>query len=277
MRGGGWEKVPLSDANVTEGIIANHHVPLNRTMRKYGINTPLRQASFLSNAIQESGWLARLQEFGGDGYWYTPWHGRGLLQLTHPGNYFKYWEWRGRQIPKTLKQSLLTVSQAEAKKAPNLRSKTAMHDANFPELTQQTVEWRADVDGAEGTTRRHTGDALVAPTDSAGHYAIVNGMIKFSDEVHRVERYGVVVVDAKGQRQGERVYYRSPAFWKASAAVNLPSAVHRGDYKGINGFDSRCSAYGVALSVLTDMRFPDAEGRQTKERPEGYTPRRSCQ
>lgn len=134
---------------------------------------------------------------------------------------------------------------------------------------------RADVDGAEGTTRKNTGDALVAPSDSAGHYAIVNGMIKFSDEAHRVERYGVVVVDAKRLSQGERTYYRSPAFWKASAAVNLPSAIHRGDYRGINGFDSRCSAYSVALSVLTEMRLPDAKGQLTQERPEGYIPRRS--
>jgi hypothetical protein len=123
-----WEKVRVADTESDESIIAKHRTSINRTMRKYGITTPLRQASFLSNAIQESGWLARLQELGGEGYWYTPWHGRGLLQLTHPGNYFKYWEWRGQLIPKSLKTAMLTASQAEANKAPNLRSKAAMHD-----------------------------------------------------------------------------------------------------------------------------------------------------
>ncbi len=42
----------------------------------------------------------------------------------------------------------------------------------------------------------------------------------------------------------------------------------------LNGFDSRCCAYGVALAVLTEMRLPDAQGRLTLRYPEGYTRRR---
>jgi len=44
----------------------------------------------------------------------------------------------------------------------------------------------------------------------------------------------------------------------------------------MNGFDSRCSAYGVALAVLGEIRFPDAEGKISLEYPEGYTPRRKA-
>ena len=271
-----WEMVRRPDTESDESIIAKHRIPLNRTMRKYGINTSLRQASFLSNAIQESGWLARLQELGGDGYWYTPWHGRGLLQLTHPGNYFAYWEWRGRSIPLPLKQVMQKAAETEAKKAPDLRSKAAMQDAHFPGLTPEILKWRSDVDGAAGTQREPTGDALVAPSDSAGHYAAVKGLVRQADGAHEVERRSVSIVDAKGQSQGERVYYRSQAFWKVSASINLPAAVHREDYRGINGFDSRGSAYGVALAVLTEIRLPDVKGNKLIEYPEGYAPRRSA-
>jgi hypothetical protein len=41
----------------------------------------------------------------------------------------------------------------------------------------------------------------------------------------------------------------------------------------MNGFDSRCSAYGVILAVLTEMRLPDASGQYTSWYPEGYTVR----
>jgi len=70
------------------------------------------------------------------------------------------------------------------------------------------------------------------------------------------------------------VYYRSQAFWQVSASVNLPGAANRTTYIGLNGFDSRCCAYGVALAILAEMRFPDTQRHVTLEYPEGYTPRR---
>lgn len=79
----------------------------------------------------------------------------------------------------------------------------------------------------------------------------------------------------KGYSQGNRIYYRSQAFWQVSASVNLPGAANRTTDAGLNGFDSRCCAYGVAIAVLTEMKFPDAEGNATLEYPEGYTSRRS--
>lgn len=80
---------------------------------------------------------------------------------------------------------------------------------------------------------------------------------------------------SQGRSQGNRIYYRSQAFWQVSASVNLPGAANRTNFTGLNGFDSRCCAYGVAIAVLTEMKFPDAQGRATLEYPEGYTPRRS--
>jgi hypothetical protein len=108
-----WEGVTGPDKSEdVKQLIDKHLTSLNRTMRKYGINTPLRKAGFFGNAVQESGWLSSLQESGGSGYWYTPWHGRGFLQLTHASNYFAYWEWRGRVIPAALKKE---VGDAAAK------------------------------------------------------------------------------------------------------------------------------------------------------------------
>ena len=79
---------------------------------------------------------------------------------------------------------------------------------------------------------------------------------------------------AVATNQGFKVYYRSPAFWRASAAVNLPAAVNRLYSPALNGFDARCCAYGVALAVLTEMKLPDEQGRLTRWYPEGYTRRR---
>jgi len=72
------------------------------------------------------------------------------------------------------------------------------------------------------------------------------------------------------------IYYRSQAFWRACPKVNRPKAASNHDYRRMNGFDSRCSAYGVILAVLGEIRFPDAEGKISLEYPEGYTPRRKA-
>ena len=92
---------------------------------------------------------------------------------------------------------------------------------------------------------------------------------RYADEAHSLERVSVPTISS-----GSKVYYRSTAFWKASAAVNLPAAVGRTDYSGLNGFDSRCCAYGVALAVLSDMKFADATKPNALDYPEGYTARR---
>jgi hypothetical protein len=50
--------------------------------------------------------------------------------------------------------------------------------------------------------------------------------------------------------------------------------VDKTNYEGLNGFDSRCCAYGVSLAVLTEYKFPDDKGKLTLNYPEGYKPRR---
>lgn len=61
--------------------------------------------------------------------------------------------------------------------------------------------------------------------------------------------------------------------WQASAAINLPGSISKTYSSGLNGFESRCCAYGVALAVLTEIRLPDAAGKSTVWFPEGYSRR----
>ena len=89
-------------------------------------------------------------------------------------------------------------------------------------------------------------------------------MASYTDRAHVLERVSVAT------NQGARVYYRRPSFWQASVAVDLPSRINNTNYQGLNGFDSRCSAYGVALAVLTEMRFADANDQAALWYPEGY-------
>lgn len=65
-----------------------YYVPyVNKTMEKFGINTRLRQAAFLAIIAYESGQLQYWREIGGDSMWYSPYYGRGPIQLTHYDNY----------------------------------------------------------------------------------------------------------------------------------------------------------------------------------------------
>ncbi|MNQ31734.1 Peptidase family M23 [compost metagenome] len=264
-----WEGIPAGNASAaTNSILRDHRMPLNRMMRKYGINTPIRKTAFFGNAIQETSWIGTLVEGGGSGYWYAPWYGRGFLQLTHASNYISYWTWRGRTIPAALKSSLETAQNTEQGKKPAARSKTAMQDANFPALTQDMVNWRIAVQA--DASLANDADRYFAPSDSAGFYWASLQMAKYADENHLIERVSVNTVN----RQGSKTYYRSPAFWKASAAVNLPSQILNIYSSALNGFDSRCCAYGYALAILTEAKFPDAQGGLNVEFPEGYGKRR---
>jgi hypothetical protein len=260
-----WEKIPSTSVSNDNEVLKNHRVPLNKMMRKYGINTRLRQSCFFGNAIQETQWFAKLAEAKGSTLWYAPWYGRGFLQLTNPENYCNYWAWRGRIVSTSLKTALVNAYVAIEKKDPGDRKNTTLQDSNFTALTTEMTGWRTQIEA--GSTKPSDEDYL-APADGAGYYWVKNKMGKHADKPHVLERHAV------STESGNKVYYRSQAFWKASAAVNLPGKIHRTDYLGLNGFDSRCCAYGVALAVLCEYKFPDDKAKLTIEFPEGYKPRR---
>jgi predicted chitinase len=260
-----WE--PVQTPAVVTNLISRYLLPLNRMMRRYGVDTGTRKAAFFGNALQETTWLSTLSEGGGSGSWYAPWYGRGFLQLTNPDNYCTYWTWRGRAVPATLKTALVAAyNQIYAVHPASARSNAALRDVHFPALTLQMKAWRSQVDNS--TAPPKTPEDEFSPADSAGFYWVKNRMASYADQVHVLERLQV------NTGSGAKVYYRSPAFWRASAAVNLPGAINS-TYHGINGFDSRCSAYGVITAVVGDVKFPNAQGALTLSYPEGYTPRRT--
>jgi hypothetical protein len=259
-----WEAVqPNLSGSSTVAVI--HRSALNKTARKYGISSPLRLACFYGNAVQETQWLSRLSEGSGNALWYAPWYGRGFLQLTHPSNYIDYWRYRGRQIPETLKTALVNAQNGIASQPVTQRNNATLQDHLFPQLTQQMRGWREEV---RGVAMAGSEEASYAPADSAGFYWAKLRMAFYADPDHVLER---VLVQTN---QGPKVYYRSPSFWRASAAVNLPGVINNIYAQQLNGFDARCVAYGYALAVLSEPSFPNSNDGAFAEFPQGYTPRR---
>lgn len=77
----------------TRSVRWSHH--LSRAARKYLVPAnKLRLVHFFSQVIEESGYLRLLVEGGGSDRAYAPWYGRGLIQLTHLGNYQEYGRFR---------------------------------------------------------------------------------------------------------------------------------------------------------------------------------------
>lgn len=71
-------------------------LPFNRATRKYGISTSRQRLLHLfSHVIPETANLSMVKEGGGERAAYSPYYGRGLIQLTHLGNYKEYGEFRG--------------------------------------------------------------------------------------------------------------------------------------------------------------------------------------
>ena len=251
IRGRFWEKV--NEYNRQRNAL---RLNINKMLRKYCINTPLRMACFFGNAIQECRWFKALNEDGGGSRWYSPWYGRGLLQLTPPYNYKYYWQFRGRTISRQFETLVARYKEVEKMK-PKLRkaNRGSFQDSQFPNLNQYFA-WRDEL----------INSAIIDPTDSAGFYWAKNDMAKYADETHILERK---TINAMGN-QGTKVYYRSEAFWHASAKVNLPARINDLYHPDLNGFDQRCSVYGNCLAILTEMKFPDATNNLTLEFPEGY-------
>lgn len=67
----------------------------NKGTRKYGISrSNIRLLHLFSHVIPETGNLGLVKEIGGERASYSPYYGRGLIQLTHFGNYEQYGKFR---------------------------------------------------------------------------------------------------------------------------------------------------------------------------------------
>ncbi|MFP3799274.1 hypothetical protein [Paraburkholderia sp. SIMBA_027] len=264
-----YEDVAMSRPR--QNMIDNHLVPLNKAIRKYRISSHQRLAAFFGNSLQETTWLASLHE-NNAAAWYYPWDGRGFLQLTHPANYFSYWDFtaRARQIPASVRQSVLNHhSQANAH-----RPTAQQYNADGVNgASQNVIQWRDDVGDDHDISRD-----LISPSDSAGFYWLMMRMPEYADRPIRLVRRTVSATrppnphHPTNQPSVIKIYYHSDNFRDASAIVNLPAAVGHPEYP-FNGYIARCRAFGQVLAVVSEVRFPGQQG-QTHEFPEGCNPRR---
>jgi hypothetical protein len=249
---GGWvsEKVV-----VDRTAIEQHRPDLNRALRKFGILSPERMAAFFGNAMQETQWFGKLYEINSTA-WYYPWDGRGFMQLTGPGNYIKYWRWRGRDVPIKIEQPLVA--------AYGKKDHAGLQDSRNPGLTEVMIQWRQDLAGARASTRY---DAA----DSAASYWAWSGAARFADCPSKYE-YATLTID------GQRVaYHKSSSFGQVAATVNFGSPVSNlANINKVNGIVARYQANACALVGLADtQQFPTSDGTPASL-PEGHERRKGA-
>ncbi|MCO4863979.1 M23 family metallopeptidase [Cupriavidus sp. WGlv3] len=249
------DKIVYEAATRDAGVLARSHKDrLNTAWRKYGITTRARLAAFLGNSVQETVWFSTLEEKGGSRYWYSPWFGRGFLQLTHTPNYLEYWKFRGRNIDAAMDAAL----RATYGRAKQLRSNVPLHGAELT-LAGNIVNWREDV----------AVDAYSA-ADSAGHYWLKNRANEELDTIKPNYRHAFSVhFSSQLRRQDAFVFYENASFRRASCIVNLPGHLSRKNPQ-LNGLVDRYHAYAYAQVLLFDYpTFPDRAGI-VQFKPEDY-------
>lgn len=250
---GKWVSEPITLTKRANSLLRDYKVPLNKSLRAHGVSaSPLRLAAFFGNSMQETQWFDKLHE-GNSGAWYSPWDGRGFLQLTHAENYIRYWHFRGRTVSEPLRQSFRVASV----KAHKEKNNNALSDSKFRGLTSEIIQWRNDV--AEGR---------YDPGASASAYWSWSKAAKFADQPPSMVRKNVGGAPAF-------TYYSSVPFGQVAATVNYGKPMNDpASIEKVYGIQARNQAYTSALMALSEgLSFPDERG-QMHEQPGEYEPRR---
>lgn len=100
--GHGAHSISWNDAKSVSIGYGEYYLPINATWRKYGINSPERQALFVAQIYTETALLNTMTEFGNGAYnsripmtrYYAAFYGRGMLQMTWAGTYATYGTFR---------------------------------------------------------------------------------------------------------------------------------------------------------------------------------------
>ncbi|MDZ7320814.1 M23 family metallopeptidase [Kosakonia sacchari] len=172
-----WE--PIAYRDQTGSMADSIRIHLNKGMQKYLINTPLRIACFLGNAIQETQWLSQREEAGSRQLWYYPWHGRGLLQLTSPSNYFDYFIFCGRRYTNDIK-TRLSAEYNRLYANRNIRQIDNHLSDTENDIPDRIITWRNNVSSNDYDV-----------VGSAGFYWASAYMAYHSDAEHELERCSV--------------------------------------------------------------------------------------
>lgn len=237
-----WEQ-----PNITAAInfIKKHSVEINRTLQKFLINTPTRQACFFGNSTQETSWFRYLKESNGNNpTLHAGWYGRGLLQLTNPNgnlgggnnNYYKYFRFIGKtpSTPATANELIWRDEIGEI-------SRQACHSAGaywiWPDKS--------------------------TPTSNNPSLPQVGNANRFSDIPSTNNRRQIQT------NNGSKIWYFNQSFTNTATAVNYPAATGSAS-PNMNGLVDRSTAYTNAIMVLSDTpRFELANGGHT-DTPEDF-------
>jgi predicted chitinase len=79
-------------------VIRSHLDSLNQGFSQFNIISCREKAHFLAQILHESDRLNAVKEYGGEQKSYSPWYGRGLIQLTLRANYLKYGAYIGSDV-----------------------------------------------------------------------------------------------------------------------------------------------------------------------------------
>jgi len=75
---------------VNEEILKRYLSDINAGFTRFGMTTCREKAHFLAQLIHESGYFRYTKEINGESASYSPWYGRGLIQVTGESNYTAY-------------------------------------------------------------------------------------------------------------------------------------------------------------------------------------------
>lgn len=95
LRGTNFRTQQVANWNTAFGRSRSWIAHINVATRKYLISsTPQRLAHFFAQILEESTYCSEVREGGGEHRDYTPYYGRGLIQLTHQEKYSVYGQYR---------------------------------------------------------------------------------------------------------------------------------------------------------------------------------------
>ncbi|MEX3954078.1 hypothetical protein AB4Y40_41150 [Paraburkholderia sp. EG287B] len=221
---------------------------LNNAIRKYGIQSPARMASFFGNATEETQWFQKYHE--GSPFWYAPWDGRGMLQLTHATNYIKYWKFKGIAVSATVEDVLKQHTQMadQSRTLPN--GHKGMYDS-MHYLRDTSTHIPADL-----IEKREAMANPFEAADSAGCYWAWSGAACCADEywTNQSSEYSPLSTD-----HGIKYFYINGAFGKVAATINTgkPSS----NYNSVWDIQSRFLSFANAQIILFDVTsFPQPDG-----------------
>lgn len=243
-----WESVHLAGAatllSSTSSDALVRRNDLNKALRKFLVVTPVRLACFFGNATQETQWYQKFHE--GSPYWYKPWDGRGFLQLTHAGNYIKYWKFKGETISSQVVQTLASHTTMANNNRPIVQGHKSMYDPTNSLGDASTGIPQAII------AKREAVKASFDAANSAGAYWAWSGSSKQADGYYNAPGSTLKTVTTNLQTKH---YYENSAFGNVAATVNTgaPSS----SFSSIWGVQARFIAFANAQVVLMDrLAFP---------------------